>query len=385
LSAQRRHIRTYVEAWHGSWKIGAIVLALTILLGLFNPRAMLHGYLAAFLLVSGIPFGCAAMWLLYHVAGGRWGSAIANLLAAGAITVPLAAVLFVPVIVGMTWLYPWAAGTEALPEVVHHKAAYLNTWFFVARAGLFFLIWCAGSWMLWRRFRRDSWEKEQESPRSTRFGAIGLIVFVLTMSFAAVDWYASLEPGWYSSIFGLQIIIGQALTALAAIVLLVSWLDARRGTAMIETDRLHDLANLLFVLVVLHAYGAYSQYLIIRNGNLPHEIEWYAHRTHGAWGVVTPILILVHFAVPFAVLLSRQVKRSRVLLVRICVVLLAGRVLESVWTVLPSYDGNALIALLFAIGGIIGMGGVFAALIPRLWLSDPAYAAHPKLGEERST
>ena len=343
-----------LPAWmerRGRWTLraGLGALGLGAMCALFAPQAALHSYLSAFVLWAGIPLGCGAILMMHHLVGGRWGSGIRPPMEAAAMTTPLLAVLFVPVAMGISYLYPWASAAGG--DVLTQKRAYLNVPFFLLRGSAFLLLWSAGAWFLTRR------------PIS-RLAAPGLVLYVLTVSFAAIDWIGSLEPHWYSSIFGLYVLIGQVLSALAVLIVLAA---IHAGNEPSAADIFHDLGTLLLALVSLHAYFAYSQFFIIWNGNLPHEIGWYAPRIHGPWGFIALVLIAVHFALPFALLLSRSVKRRASSLLCVALVILIARGVEAMWIVLPSYDGPAIGAVALSMLAILGMGGIWMGIFARSW------------------
>ncbi len=364
-------------AQHGrqALRAGLAALAVVGLCVLFAPRAALFAYLSAFLLWSGIPLGCAAILMLHHLGGGRWGLPIRPTMEAATITIPVLLLLFVPVALGLSQLYPWVHGSHH-DHLLERKQAYLNVPFFLTRAAAFLALWSAGAWLLFQRSTRHSDTQPAFSPR---LAAPGLVIYVLTFSFAAIDWIGTLEPHWYSSIFGLYLLIGQALSAMTVLILLAATEStASEPAATGRIDALHDLGTLLLTLVILHAYVAYSQFFIIWNGNLPHEIGWYVPRSRGLWGWVAVLLILVHFGLPFALLLSRAVKRRPAWLVRVAIVIVVARCIESMWVVLPSYDGPVLGVLPLAILSFVGVGGVWLAVFAAGWrrrMGEPAAAA----------
>src|SRR5260370_21350700 len=179
------------------------------------------------------------------------------------------------------------------------------------RAAIYFLVWNGLSYFL------NAWSLEQDrnpDPRIARrmqkLSAAGLLGYGLTITFASFDWLMSLEPHWYSTIYGVLILGGQGLSALAFLIIMLAWLSARPPLDRIVVPaHFHDLGNLMLAFVMLWAYFSFSQYLIIWSGNLPEEIAWYLHRLHTGWRVIGAGLMIFHFAVPFVVLLSRTVKK----------------------------------------------------------------------------
>lgn len=348
----------------------AVGLAVAVGLGLAHPAALAFGYLAAFMLTSGAALGCLALLMLHHLVRGRWGWSIRRPLETGLATVPLLVPLFVPLLLGMHRLYPWLdAARVAANEELGAKTPYLNLPFFLARAVVFFSLWLLGAWVLRRWSRRDEGRGDEVTPltvRLRRLAAAGLVVWGLTVTFAGIDWMASLEPTWYSTIVGLYVLVGYGLTALAAVTLVVTLVPAVSGLPEIDRGALHDLGNLLLTAVILHAYMGFSQFFIIWNGNQFHEIEWYVPRLEGVWGGLALLGVVIHFALPFLALLFRRIKRDPRLLRWVCVLILAARALDASWMVLPARTGWTPAGAAVAVAALVGMAALWAALY--LWL-----------------
>ncbi len=393
------------QRWSLVAGVGALVLA--ALGGLVSPAGFFRAYLAAFLLVAGLPLGAAALLMVHHLTGGRWGVAIRPLLASAGLTLPLFIVLFLPLLFGLHSLYAWTDPDEAEhAHLLSKKTAYLNVPFFLIRTASYLILWGAGGWLMYglsmRKDRSDN-GRPKSSGRPARAvserpslttdegllsapgpAAAGLILYVMSISFAAIDWVGSLEAEWYSSIFGLYIMIGQALSAICGVILVVGLGERIVGPGgRAAADVLHDLGNLLLAMVALHAYFAFSQFFIIWNGNLPHEISWYIPRMRGGWGAVSVALIFVDFALPLAILLFRDAKRSANGLMFVAAVVLLCRVLEALWMVVPSTRADAPTwgALLLAIPAMVGAAGVWLSVMLRLWRRGPLLLERPAHGE----
>jgi hypothetical protein len=271
--------------------------------------------------------------------GGRWSFTIRRILEAGAMTLPLLAVLFIPIWLGMESLYPWANAEEvAHSELLQHKAGYLNVPFFMGRVVLYFAVWMGLAYLLnrWSR-RQDETGDIAFKNKMSSLSPPGLILYMLTATFAAWDWMMSLEPEWFSSIYGVLFIAGQALVAVAFSIIMLNLL--RRFGPLSEratVDIFNDLGNFLLGFVAFWAYIAYSQYLIIWSGNLPEEITWYITRTQGGWQIVAQALIAFHFALPFVLLLARSVKRRVQFLVGISVFIILMRFVDLFWLTMPA-------------------------------------------------
>jgi hypothetical protein len=311
----------------------------------FNVDQFLRSWLIGFLFCLGLSMGSLALLMLQHMSGGQWGLAARRVFEAASRNLPFVALLFVPLVIALPRLYPWAASPvdPHLAHVVHAKAPYLNVPFFITRAVLFFALWALASWLL------NAWSVGQDRgevavlPGDTRrfrtVSAPGLLIYVVTMTFASVDWIMSLDPSWYSTIFGFILVAGQGLAGLALAIAVLAALSDVEPLASYLDPRLHflDLGKLLLAFVMLWAYFSFSQLLIIWSGNLPEEIPFFYNRFRGGWQYVSLIILLGHFALPFVLLLSRDLKRHPNLLARVAIFVLLMRVVDLVWLVEPMF------------------------------------------------
>ena len=320
--------------------------AVVSLIGLFfNPAQFFQSYLMAYLFLLGATLGCLALGMIHQLTGGAWGVITRRLIGASSRVLPVLTALFIPILLGRHSLYEWTH-TEAVAgnEILLHKQLYLNTPFFIARAAFYFIVWNGLVYFL------NKWSLEQDhspDPRIARRMQVlsggGLLAYGLTVTFAAFDWLMSLDPEWYSTIYGFLLMGGQGLTALAFLITVLVWLSRRPPLdAVVAPVHFHDLGNLMLAFVMLWAYFSFSQYLIIYSGNLPEEISWYMHRLFTGWRFIGLLLVLFHFAVPFLVLLSRKVKRAPELLVKVAVGLLAARLIDLFWLIAPAFHKDGL-------------------------------------------
>jgi hypothetical protein len=317
--------------------------------GFFEPVQFFQSYLMAYMLCLGLTLGCLALGMVHQLSGGAWGVVLRRPIGAATRVLPVLTLLFLPIVAGMPHLYIWThADAVARDAALQHKHLYLNTPFFLARAALYFVVWNALSHFL------NAWSLEQDrtgDPRLSRLmqrlSAGGLVAYGLTITFASFDWLMSIEPDWYSTIYGVLMIGGQGLTAMAFLILVISWLSRRPPLdAVIGPEHFHDAGNLTLAFVMLWAYFAFSQYLIIWAGDLPHEIAWYQHRLQNGWRAIGITLVLGHFAVPFLVLLSRRVKRQAATLSAVACGILAARLVDLFWLIAPDFHGGVHVSWL---------------------------------------
>lgn len=352
--------------------IGVVALVVAFGAGaVYGFQVAFRSYLLGYIFWLGIAVGCLGLLMLQHLVGGRWGLLVRPILEAGTRTLLPMAVLFIPIILGAHEIYVWTnhevvAANEALEHAVPHKAAYLNVPFFAIRAGIYFLVWLGLAYFL------NKWARQQNeradarlSDRFRSLSGIGMVVFIFAVTFASFDWIMSLEPEWYSSIFGLLILIGWTLSALSFVITALVILAQREPLSrVVGPAHFHDLGKLLLTFVMVWAYFSFSQLLIIWSGNLPEEIPWYLRRMRGGWGVIGVAIILLHFALPFVLLLSRSLKRRGRTLVIVACMLFVMRLIDLFWMVVPTFHYDdfrhypAAANVLFFVAAI-GMGGLW--------------------------
>ena len=339
--------------------------------------AFFAAYLVAFLFFIEIAFGCLGLVLLHTLTGGGWGNLARRPLYSGASTMPLFAAFFVPILVGLSTLYPWARPAEvAADALLRHKAAYLNTGFFAGRAVLYLALWSALALFFFRGARRRERRGLAGPSRWMRtLAGPGLLACGLTMTFATIDWVMSLDPHWFSTVIGLLIVVGSLLSAMAFSIVVVTS-DMKEDE--IPPQGLHDLGNLLLVFTMLWAYLSFTQYLIIYSGNIADEVPFFIHRTEGGWQHIALALVVLHFTLPFVVLLSRRTKRSPRKLRLVAIGVLVMRLVELFWFVAPNFRGHDLaVGLLdFAAPALVG-GLWFFGLTWRLKQFDGEAKARP--------
>ena len=356
--------------------IGAIAAVVSVAGAFLAPGSFYSAYLIGFMFWLGLSLGCMAILMLHHLVGGAWGTVIRRILESCMMTLPLMFVLFIPILLHLPRLYFWArpevlADPKTDPKILEIAHSYLNFNGILLRYILYFAIWFGMAYFL------NRWSTEQDSiagQSTLRFRAmssIGLVIYSLTISFAVIDWVMSLQARWISTIYGLLFVAGEALSAFCFVVVIESILGKRKPMSEYLTDtEVHDHGKLMLAFVMVWAYFNFSQWLIIWAGNLPEEIPWYVRRLHGGWETVGLFLVVFHFAVPFALLLSRQLKRKARTLVRIASWLIFMRIVDIFWHIEPSSHPTFHLSWLhFTI--IAGIGGLWMAYFFRNLRSRP--------------
>jgi hypothetical protein len=332
---------------------GAIAVVLCVIFGFLNKEQFLRSYLFAYIYWLTIPLGCTAILMLHNMTGGWWGYPIRRLLEAGTRTFALMAVLFVPVWLGMSHLYPWVQTPI--------KTWYLNPRFFTVRAVIYFGIWLTLSHFL------NKWSSEQDKTgdpklltRLETISAPGLILWGIAVTYASIDWVMSLDPHWFSTMFGMIFMIIGALGAMSFVIFVLRMLSEYEPVkAIVTASQFNDLGNLLLTFVMLWAYLSFSQFIIIWAGNLKNEAPWYLTRAFGAWALIAVFLILLNFAIPFLLLLQRPMKRNLGALSMISGMLIVMGFLNVYWLIMPSLESDGPHFHPTDFLALIGIGGLW--------------------------
>ena len=358
-------IQVPADAWPRVRRFTLVIAALGVLLSLIafvvSRPQFYHSWLVAFTFVLTIVLGTLFFVMLQHITRAGWSVAIRRLAEVSASLLPIFAVLFLPVLIGVRELYPWSRPEALEDHLIAHKRPYLNLPFFLIRAVLYFGIWT----LLSRYFlRRSVLQDETKDFRLTldlqRTAAPGIIVYALTLTFMAFDWLMSGEPKWYSTIFGVYIFAGNTLAAFAFLTLVATAL--RRGGWLVHTlrtDHYQDLGRFMFAFSVFWAYIAFSQFFLIWYGNMPEETEWYAHRIEGSWKAASYFLAAGHFAVPFVLLMPRWTKRRPRFVAALAVWILAMHYLDMYWIVMPRLHHHEFAPSWVDLGTLMAVSGVF--------------------------
>jgi hypothetical protein len=329
-----------------------------------------ESYLIGYIFWIGITLGSLGIVMIQHLTGGAWTMASRRLLEGAMRTLPLMAVLFIPIWMNLEKLYKWAKpGAESDP-LIASKMAYLNAQGFTVRAVFYFAVWAVLIFFL-NKWSREQDEQPTQLPgpldrRSRMLSGPGLVLFVGTITFMSVDWVMSLDPHWYSTIFGVLTLGGQGLSTMALMILVMATLARVEPMSRVATANVfHDHGKLMFAFVMLWAYFSVSQLLIIWSANLPEEIPFYLERLHGPWYPVSVALLLGQFALPFLLLLSSSFKRNPNVVKWIALFILVMRVVDITWTIGPVFrhEGSSISWLDFAL--VLAIGGAWLFLFFR--------------------
>lgn len=370
---------------------GAAAVIAAIVGAFIEPVTFLRSYLWAYLFWLGLALGSLGIVMMHHLSGGAWGLVIRRICEAAAMTLPLLTILFLPILLGARLLFPWMnAELVATDHVMRHRAPAYTPFWFDFRVVVYFATWLALA-IIMRR-----WSLRQDDPatgdpaiytaRFQKLCGIGLILYAFTMSLAAVDWIMSLEPQWYSTIFGMLTVISQGLTAFAFAALAAAVLSRGKNLLAenVGPENLHDIGNLMFTFLLLWAYMAFSQFLITWSGNEVYEASWYAHRQSGGWWYIATAMILSHFFLPFFLLLFGGLKKHPRWLAVIAVIVLLARLLDSYWFVEPAFYQHGLHFGWLDLAIPVGIGSLWLALwryhlgrAPLLPLRDPRLLLEP--------
>ncbi len=372
-----------------AWVAAVVGLAASAAGFFLDAGQFYRSYLVAWLFWLGIALGCYAVALLHQLTGGGWGLMIRRALGAATRTLPLMALLFVPIALGLGEIYVWAQpGAAAADPVIEQKSWYLNRDGFLLRAAIYFALWIGPMWLLNRlSLRQDESPDKGTFRRMQAIAAPALGLYCLAATFASVDWLMSLDPHWYSSLWGVNFIGGHAVSAFAFIIPVALYLAGRAPMdQQFKPRHFHDYGKLLLAFVMLWTYFQLSQLIIIWSGNLPEEVTFYLARVEGGWKWLSILLAVGHFALPFVLLLSRDLKRDARRLAWVALVLLVMRWVDLYWQAAPAFghgEGeHGLHPHWLDLATLVGVGGLWlAAYFGQLKKRPLLPAFEPYLGE----
>lgn len=357
---------------------GLLGTSLCTLAALLDVRQLMRSYLFAYFAWLGISLGSLGLWMLHNLTGGDWGLVLRRIWEAASRTLPGMAVLFVPIALGMSVIYPWA-GTDA--GELGSKMHYLNVPFFLTRAAFYFALWVGLAFFLNRwSAAHDRTGDPACLDRAQLLSGPGLLLCGLSVTFAAIDWVMSLEPDWYSTIFGAMVATGDLLAALA-LAIAVATMVFSRGS-QIPVSAWNDLGNLLLAFVMLWTYMEFSQYLLIWSGNLLEEITWYLHRTEGGWQWIGLSLAVGYFALPFCLLLSYGVKQRPERLRRLAILVVAMSFVNNYWLIAPAFSPSRFDLSWTDPVAFVAVGGLWLAMFLRELRARPIMPIHEAVLKE---
>jgi hypothetical protein len=322
--------------------IGTLIILIFALIGAPEQKEqVLRSWLLGIIFWGGIAIGSIGILLLQYLTGGAWGVVIRRVLEAGARTIPLVFILFIPILFGVTYLYEWTHPVAG-DKILEHRGAYLTPLWWGVRAVLYFVLFFVMQFLLnkWSH-QQDGAKDYDESAKflgtATAFSGPTMVFFVLTVSFASIDWVMTLDPHWYSTMWGFLFVAGWALSCFSFVVVILAALsDKPPMNRVLGKRHFHDIGKLMLALTMVWAYFNFSQFLIIYSGNLPEETGWYIVRMKGIWGWVGVILIFFHFCFPFLVLLSRDIKRNAKYLASLAIFILILRLIDMLYMIAPN-------------------------------------------------
>lgn len=359
-----------------SISLGAAILAIVVLAVMaVSPESReqaLRSWLLGFTYWGGIAIGCLGVLMLQYVTGGAWAIVIRRTVEAGSRTMPIVALLFLPILIYVGSLYEWSHmyGTD---RIVTERGWYLTHFGFAIRAIAYFLIFIVMQVLLskWGA-AQDETKNYEDSAKllgtATAFSGPGIVIYALVVSFAAIDWTMTLDPHWFSTIWGFLYIVGWALSCFCFAVVILAYLsDKEPMNRVIGKRHFHDIGKLMLALVMVWTYFNLSQFLIIWSGNIPEETPWYLKRMKDGWGAIGLVLILFHFAFPFIILLSRDIKRNAKYLAIMAVFILIMRSVDMFYHIAPSptvaggHGAAGFHVSWMDFAAVIGIGGIWLA------------------------
>jgi hypothetical protein len=354
--------------------VGVAGLALSAVGYFTDPKQAMFSYLTAFMFFVSFALGGLFFTMLHHLVDAKWSMVIRRLSESLMATMPLMFLLFIPVAFGIHELYEWShADVVAQDALLQKKAVYLNTTFFLIRAAAYFAIWIfLGRKLYSLSLQQDKQHIEGFTHKARMVSAPGIILFAFTITLASFDWLMSLDPHWYSTIFGAYIFAGTFLGTLCLFTLFCLFQQSKGILKNeIKTAHYHDIGKFTLGFVIFWAYMAYSQYFLIWYANIPEETIWFLHRWEGSWKTWSLLLVFGHFAIPFLLLISRAAKRSGVVMAIGAIWLLAMRFVDLHWIIVPNLHHHGVHLTWIDITTFVGVGGMF------FWYFWSRYASHP--------
>ena len=359
----------------GRWQTPSLIFGIAGLvlsaIGFFvNRQDFFRAYLPSYIFWFSIVSGSLGVLCLQYMTGGEWGLLIRRPLGASARTMWLMFLFFIPIFFGLKELYPWADRAWAQSDpVVSQKLWYLNAPRFIGFAIFYFFCWILWAWAIRRLSLKFYEDRAPETDlKRRRWAGAGLPMIVLTLTFCSIDWLMSIEPRWSSTMYGITFLVGCGLSAFAFVTFFLAQLahtEAMEG--ILKSTHLRDLGNLMLTFVMLYAYTAFSEFLLIWYANTHEEIPHYMYRELGAWGVMGFLMCVFHFFLPFFLLLMRPIKDKPKTIAIVAVIVIVFRYVAIYWLVAPSWYGEQFHYSWMDLTTLFGIGGVWlSAFISQL-------------------
>ena len=332
-----------------------------------DTTSFMQAYLFAFLFWIGLSLGGFPLLLTQHIAGGSWGATIRRPLEAAMMVLPIMALLFIPIVLGMNHLYPWMhAEYVASHPTVAAKTSYLNQTWFIIRAIIYFALWILSAWFFVKTGTQQDSDKKNAKKLQLRMGKASVpwfVVFFVTMTLAAVDWSMSLTPVWYSGIYGTIFITIQTISTLSLAILSLIYIAKTESVVdkLLTTKRLQDLGNFLMAYIIFWAYVNFAQLIIIWSNNITETNTWYVARFVEPWKSVSLFLLFFGFFATLAILISRWVKRKRGALAIVSIWAFFVQLLYTFYVIIPAFERSGFVFKWLDLALFAGIGGIWLA------------------------
>ncbi len=377
---------TKAQVWIKPALILGVAGILLSLVAVYIDREQFYfSYLTAYVFWTGIMLGGLFFTMIHHISGAVWSVVLRRITESVMSAAPVIGVLFIPLIFGIHDLYHWShADVVAQDALLQNKAGYLNIPFFIIRSVVYLAVWITLAFVLYRKsIKQDHAFNSDDQIKIKRISAPGIVAFALTITFAAFDWLMSLDPHWYSTIFGVYIFAGSFLSALAFIT--VFGLAFRKKAILadvISVEHYHDLGKFLFAFTIFWGYMAFSQYFLIWYANIPEETIWYQHRWEDNWKILTMILVFGHFLIPFLGLMPRAAKRNLTYLKLMSIWILVMHFIDIYWIAMPTLHPHGFRLSWVDGATFLAIGGVVVWYISRKFVTGALVPVNdPKLSE----
>lgn len=343
--------------------IGVLGLLLSIIGYFSDSKQFFFSYLTSFAFWVSLGLGGLFFTMLHHISGARWSTVLIRISQAAMSILPLMGIFFIPIFFGISELYDWSnPKIVAESTVLQGKAGYLNISFFTIRTIIYFAIWAILAFLI-NKYSRMQDEGENTTKQLRIISAPGMFLFAFTISFAAFDWLMSLDPHWFSTMFGAYFFGGSFVIILAFLIIMANYLKSN-GTLNNEIGYAHfsDLGKLFFGFIVFWAYLGGAQYFFIWYANIPEETVWFLDRWKNSWKTVSLLLIFGHFLIPFASLIFFNTKRNRKILMFFAFWMFFFHYVDMYWLIIPTLHHESAHISWMDLTTFLGIGGIFVAL-----------------------